>query len=915
MKSPSHITHESDAELLRRLQALSPIDKVVLGCCRLARRMAIASSDKGSPFSMLDILVSHQASNSVWWQSLLMGLAKLHFHFQAGYDCQSIIAFLLHTPEEQFHEPWLLAQQKAAGTPSLALHDKPAEYTCCDCGRAFHTYASLRSHQLRSSGNCSFIKNPVTFDSSIDNKGDTPACRWCNASFKWWGQLKKHISLGQCPRAQARAEHLLHLDERHLPRGEHLPPRERRLPGEHLPPAEHLPRARAELHLHKDLRMHCVMCGRWCKFARSLTYHLRCEHGEAFAHGKMRYKSLDFRALGPSRQCSLCKLVGSTANIRNHIKAHCVVILQRCMAQLADPLSPHSLRPEAPVSTQQAGQDFDDDIFSLHADGCAAQGRLGHVVRTGSEEIKIRRRIRFKSRDPRTASSISSTLIQQASSQSCTQRRRRTRKSRPPDPESCSTGVAATRSSAGSWACMRISAALGEERVSHDSAATRADQQGMERCNGESISEHSRTLACATLQGCDGDTDDAHGRVAESNEGQEASSCAALLERLGEALLRGMGSGNRDIEAGQWGTRADVGSIREIDGRNVSPCMRRGNRKIEDPQAIDNTESNNYPPCSPGLQCNLTSRQASLGNYASIDRSHMLEACGRLSSCGEGQDATPRGSDQATALSQRLLGREEGPSVRLSNPNGTSCYLNALAFAIWWLWHLHALSVPALPQAIRNAISVLEDGVWDLTTHTDWLTLLQGWVLGAQEDAHELFGYLLNRHHIAQFWGEMQTLHLAYDSFEDSRFCTLGIPVPENGEMLALHDLVHSWWQQQLEEGHRCCFLSLPQVLVLHLLRFRYVANRPSRNLTPVMLGRFSFPVAATELVTHTEYAPQAVIMHHGETPHSGHYTSFLYHSAGNGWYMDDARSPRAMSATSSVIMRQSYIVMLRKIA
>ena len=143
---------------------------------------------------------------------------------------------------------------------------------------------------------------------------------------------------------------------------------------------------------------------------------------------------------------------------------------------------------------------------------------------------------------------------------------------------------------------------------------------------------------------------------------------------------------------------------------------------------------------------------------------------------------------------------------------------------------------------------LLEDGVWGLTTHTDWLTLLQGWVLGAQEDAHELFGYLLDRHHFAQFWGKMQTLHLAHDSFEDSRFCTLGIPVPENGETLALHDLVRSWWQQELEEGHRCCFLTLPQVLVLHLLRFRYVANRPSRNYTSVMLGRFSFPVAATEL-------------------------------------------------------------------
>ena len=68
MRSPSHLSHETDQSLLQRLHLLPPCDKVTLGSCRLVRRTAITLNAEVCPSGMLsESLAVHQASDSIWW--------------------------------------------------------------------------------------------------------------------------------------------------------------------------------------------------------------------------------------------------------------------------------------------------------------------------------------------------------------------------------------------------------------------------------------------------------------------------------------------------------------------------------------------------------------------------------------------------------------------------------------------------------------------------------------------------------------------------------------------------------------------------------------------------------------------------------------------------------------------------------
>ena len=142
------------------------------------------------------------------------------------------------------------------------------------------------------------------------------------------------------------------------------------------------------------------------------------------------------------------------------------------------------------------------------------------------------------------------------------------------------------------------------------------------------------------------------------------------------------------------------------------------------------------------------------------------------------------------------------------------------------------------------------------------------------------------------FWGEMMTQHLAYDSSEQQRFLSLSILVPGK-QPCALQDLINAWWEQELNDGHRCIFLSLPSVLVIHLQRFRCVNGGVSRNNTAIALTPLQLPHDAVEIAGQRTFHPRAVILHHGASPRSGHYTCFLLRRAGAGWYMDDAQLPQ----------------------
>ena len=161
----------------------------------------------------------------------MSGLALLKFPFGDS-SCDSVLRFVLSLHDSALHEAWILRKELCFGPNLPALTDTHAQHLCQDRGRSFLSYNQLRSHQRK--GSCTWTKQLLQFDSSIDARSELPTCFWCKHEFRWWSNLKTHIALGQCPRLQDRAEHLLH-------------------------------RRGAALHLTKDLSQHCVICGRWCK--------------------------------------------------------------------------------------------------------------------------------------------------------------------------------------------------------------------------------------------------------------------------------------------------------------------------------------------------------------------------------------------------------------------------------------------------------------------------------------------------------------------------------------------------------------------------------------------------------------------------------------------------------------------------
>ena len=287
--SPAHLTHESDLSLLHRLHVVPVLEKVSLGCVRLLRRMLITMSPQVCPCCHLDpCLQQHHEHSSTWWSTLLQGLARQSLPFKDGYSSSSDVGMFVRTlPEEQLHEPWLLGGNAIFSPPRPMLLDSSQQFSCRDCGRSFNTYTQLRSHQ-RHGTECGFVRKLQTYDSSIDARSPTPKCHWCQRTFLWWYQVQVHIERGHCPQLHDREAFLQGRD------------------------------TRPSLHFDLDLHTHCLLCGRWCKFARSLSKHLKHGHAEAYALGRSKYQSLSFRGMKLGRQCPYCKLVASPSQISGH---------------------------------------------------------------------------------------------------------------------------------------------------------------------------------------------------------------------------------------------------------------------------------------------------------------------------------------------------------------------------------------------------------------------------------------------------------------------------------------------------------------------------------------------------------------------------------------------------------------------
>ena len=236
-------------------------------------------------------------------------------------------ALLAGIPHRHLQHGWLASSSSSSSSqvaPTAAssvlahsanIPDVGEGHVCSRCGRVFATYTQMRSHQFRLDCNWEDKETGVFFP-AVDSRTDMPSCHWCGAKFLRWHGVKIHIEKGQCSAQHLRKTFMT------------------------------APTHSLDFNLDQDLRHHCVMCSRWFKFPTSLSCHLKAAHRQVYDEGRERYSNLDLTPAMHRSDCIACGHISKSCNHMNHINGSCVVILQRCMARVSDPLASNPISGE-----------------------------------------------------------------------------------------------------------------------------------------------------------------------------------------------------------------------------------------------------------------------------------------------------------------------------------------------------------------------------------------------------------------------------------------------------------------------------------------------------------------------------------------------------------------------------------------
>ena len=251
------------------------------------------------------VLQMHLDCQSVWWRTLLSGLARLGFPFCEDVTYDNVCGHVCSLREFVFHNSWILSHASTLLVlslrswmlclSSLALIAVDAFQATTSCDHISGTELENANSQdaLLSTYPALIVVLPLR------------AASGAKEIFTGGVNCKYTFAKGQCPRLDDRDEFI---------RAQGAP----------------------SLRLHVDLHCHCVVCGRWFKHPTSLSPHLGACHSEMHRNWVCRsIARLIWRAL---RLAASIPSVFSRDPALRYLDTweedawHCS-LLQRCVAQ------------------------------------------------------------------------------------------------------------------------------------------------------------------------------------------------------------------------------------------------------------------------------------------------------------------------------------------------------------------------------------------------------------------------------------------------------------------------------------------------------------------------------------------------------------------------------------------------------
>ena len=263
--------------------------------------------------------------------------------------------------------------------------------------------------------------------------------------------------------------------------------------------------------------------------------------------------------------------------------------------------------------------------------------------------------------------------------------------------------------------------------------------------------------------------------------------------------------------------------------------------------------------------------------------------------------------------------------LRLDN-GGNYCYSNAGVKGI-----LYAMAFQGGTRQFFNGgmLQLFESimrkqGATHLWHHPFWVAMMSGWRRPSrQHDGAEFLQFMLMKHQTAAeqvqlHWQARAQQGESWLRVDHGSSAPLLVHPPESAECSYANEAASCSTQALIENWHKQPSLHagviMPRVLILQVGRFdfnQHQARAIKRRFRLVPDKLLCFPRFTSGLeVVGSQYALRSAVVHHGDTPDSGHYTALLFDSNDNVWHADDnTRSTLVPEGDISSYLSDIYIL------